>query len=730
MASIPLIQPSFKSSADGTRSVKRNIFSNPTEDIYGDNVDLDLDKDGGEGDFVSWVHLDPSPIGKDTTVEKWSKSNRTIQATFRPSTNELAVYVAGKKAAEEFPVQQKVTTKDNVVFLCQETIPDVRIPFIKQMFSVFVDMTARDPYTTPDLYQRSFDRYYEGIERYLLQLDVLSNAMDESDNTEQITREAELMDKLRAIWQLAEYVFLTTDDKKPIAFLYGEWLTRHDGAMDLEVGEALLAKTGKLTQPEFWPYVYQCLLRGMKNSVVFLVEQALSEEEDENTADGLEGFLAVLRGIPSSETLLPDGKSRGRHGMWQEQCRKFAKSPLLLYLGSEADTAMSILTGDRDAILDTAESWEEAFSAILLYSDPECSRHDLAPILNACVERYLKDTEASLLDKIKVGILEMDAIKTIRYCGNFHPWLVAHLSDVFQQYGYLDMSDIQLQDTIVAGWDSNIRDFFITSYAHSLMANPRLWEEIAGYLLNCGHTGRAMLSEWICHVPMESSTKAHKVLKFCKDNNLADSLRSINRVMAVEEEKRGEYVEAIQHFIASKDVDRVAKVADNMMLKCLAGNLDLDQALSSLPETTSPNDHVEFLRSYASFQREYKNGSVVEAAETLVAMLATEKAPKKYWAILLMDALPLLENKEKVLFDTHDTYELMQSLEEIIGSQHKPEYLQLLPPATSSTSDDTLVDQREKQLDVVRLSLVRNLARSLVHPPKRDDEDEDMFMDL
>ena len=40
------------------------------------------------------------------------------------------------------------------------------------MFGIFLDTTARDPYLTPDLYQRSFDRYYDGIERYLLQLDV------------------------------------------------------------------------------------------------------------------------------------------------------------------------------------------------------------------------------------------------------------------------------------------------------------------------------------------------------------------------------------------------------------------------------------------------------------------------------------------------------------------------------------------------------------------------------
>lgn len=95
-----------------------------------------------------------------------------------------------------------------------------------------------------------------------------------------------------------------------------------------------------------------------------------------------------------------------------------------------------------------------------------------------------------------------------------------------------------------------------------------------------------------------------------------------------------------------------------------------------------------------------------------------------------MDALPLLENKERVLFDTHDTYELMQCLEDIVGSQFKAEYLQLLPPAASSSPAESIVDLREKQLDVVRLSLVRNLARSLVHPPRVDDEDEDMMMSL
>lgn len=70
---------------------------------------------------------------------------------------------------------------------------------------------------------------------------------------------------------------------------------------------------------------------------------------------------------------------------------------------------------------------------------------------------------------------------------------------MLQQYGYLDMSAIDLQDIATQGWDSNIHDFFVISYAQSLMSNLSLWEIVAGYLLRCGHTGRSTLSEVTSH---------------------------------------------------------------------------------------------------------------------------------------------------------------------------------------------------------------------------------------
>lgn len=115
----------------------------------------------------------------------------------------------------------------------------------------------------------------------------------------------------------------------------------------------------------------------------------------------------------------------------------------------------------------------------------------------------------------------------------------------------------------------------------------------------------------------------------------------------------------------------------------------------------------------------------------MVDLLTSGKAPRKYWTVILLDALPLLENKQVVVFDTKDTYEMMRCLEDVVGSQHKAEYLRPFPKGTSSSVPT--VEERERQLNVVRLLLVRNLARSLVHAPRvaplAIGEDDAMMMD-
>jgi len=62
------------------------------------------------------------------------------------------------------------------------------------------------------------------------------------------------------------------------------------------------------------------------------------------------------------------------------------------------------------------------------------------------------------------------------------------------------------------------------------------------------------------------------------------------------------------------------------------------------------------------------------AAQLLVKMLTSGLAPRRYWAALLLDAVPLLEGSQLVL-STEDTYTLLRCLQEITSSHAKNEYV-------------------------------------------------------
>jgi nuclear pore complex protein Nup85 len=82
---------------------------------------------------------------------------------------------------------------------------------------------------------------------------------------------------------------------------------------------------------------------------------------------------------------------------------------------------------------------------------------------------------------------------------------------------------------------------------------------------------------------------------------------------------------------------------------------------------------------------------------------------------LLTDALPLLESNDIVL-TSEDTYELLNSMEELLGGQNSD-------TARKAGSDKLTIQDHsldansiaEEKVKLIRLALARNLARSLNH---------------
>ena len=75
-----------------------------------------------------------------------------------------------------------------------------------------------------------------------------------------------------------------------------------------------------------------------------------------------------------------------------------------------------------------------------------------------------------------------------------------------------------------------------------------------------------------------------------------------------------------------------------------------------------------------------------------------------FWTVLLMDALPLLETNPPV-FTTDQTYELMQSLQELTSS-----FQDIVEPSNSSSNCDLNPDK----IMLITLALSRNLAKCYV----------------
>jgi len=166
-----------------------------------------------------------------------------------------------------------------------------------------------------------------------------------------------------------------------------------------------------------------------------------------------------------------------------------------------------------------------------------------------------------------------------------------------------------------------------------------------------------------------------------------------------------------------------------------------------------------FLARYRDFHALYASGERIAAAELLVLLMSSNAAPKKFWAIMLLDSVALLNCKpdlswapyfwrheyilinftfryhtaQEIVIPEQDTLELMRCLNEIVtpveksGKRDIYGYLTYLTCAASMAktnndkarktskpekqSEGEQVEAALRQLEVVRYSLTQNLAR-------------------
>jgi nuclear pore complex protein Nup85 len=266
-----------------------------------------------------------------------------------------------------------------------------------------------------------------------------------------------------------------------------------------------------------------------------------------------------------------------------------------------------------------------------------------------------------------------------------------------------------------------------------------------------------------------------ELLQTCVDLHMDMEARALCKKMAMQMTSEKKYGPAIAYCVRANDVRQMKRIADLVLLQYIEGGVEpfclavdsipssllqasaheaqADQlaameAEAGLPDTFSkvvlgstPNltsSRLAFLARYRDFHREYAAGNLSLAATLLVEILSSGVAPENFWAVLLIDAVPLLQDIEQDYFTKEQAYELLRVLDHVTTSSsiHTLQALhflglleQLLAGPTKAKKIQMLYGEEQvaqdwrnsaaafdaraatTRLDILRLSLARRLAR-------------------
>lgn len=265
----------------------------------------------------------------------------------------------------------------------------------------------------------------------------------------------------------------------------------------------------------------------------------------------------------------------------------------------------------------------------------------------------------------------------------------------------------------------DVREYFVLEYATYLINQQHLWRLGADYFLTCPVFGRSYLEHHLDSLALGSERNVQKILAFCRgllfffsivkailtvlssslEHHFDDLYLSINNNMGELKERQGMNGQAIEYFLEAQQLIKVERIVDRILQDYWTkGKLNASDVVQNLPQSGEVTDKLIFLKRYGDFHGHYASKDFSKAARVLVEILTINPAPKNFWPTVLVDAIPLLE-AEDVLFSTSDTHELMRCLEEVL---------------TSSRRGDFMRGAKEQELELVRLALVRNLARAMM----------------
>ncbi|KAJ3286138.1 Nucleoporin nup85 [Borealophlyctis nickersoniae] len=699
---------------------------------------------------------------KPGAIKDLLQTNRTLRATFHPYISELVVYPTAVKPKEVlegvpggFPQDKKVTVAR------WNAIHPSRIPFINSTFGLFAEMddwfnelkegkavtstgeeSRRERLelrgedfsmggvtsTEREEYAKLLARERESIRKasagYLRQL--RDHELILRTNPEEIG----VFGKMFIIWHLCDLLHLKNNLDRPVASDLLEWVNSFFESPPKQDFKEIQTSGRLSSHPKFWPMVHKCIVRHHVTTAVILLNKLATEAPPCSYI--AEVLIDLIRKMPIAQEDMSVNAFKSEFQEWREEVRTYTwEEGLRARLQSPEHfqnvwRAFKLLAGDEEALKSEATCWQELLAYTVLFVHPMFSGRQVA---DEIIPTIREDSDGSATEEACIALLEGDFHRAIRHCSKIDPWLVSHLTDILTRARLLDDGPLLDQLGGNRGDRCTLAESYLLTYAEIVLTVPSMWRVALEYFARCPRFGRAFIAATIPHIPLTSEFETRKVLSFCRMHGMETERRQIHKAVAHQRYREGRLGEAVMDYVEAGEHRRVAAIVDKLLdAYVLRGDYAWRDVAKAVPRRALyDNDRLSFLSHYLNFHELHNAKRFPEAAEKLVELFTSGAAPKRFWPTLLLDALPLLEWKHEVVVGVENTYELMRCLEEIITSHRKGEYLALLAgkenPDTRTDAGaggvaegvgEDWIQKAEKMLQVVRLALVRNLARAMM----------------
>ncbi|XP_062886911.1 nuclear pore complex protein Nup85 isoform X2 [Mobula hypostoma] len=516
-----------------------------------------------------------------------------------------------------------------------------------------------------------------------------------------------ILSAMELIWNLCEILYVDAAQAGTLITLLLDWIRVHVCQVD-SMADKLLATENPTEHLYFWNVVTGYVLQGrMGEARQMLARKALLEP----AASSMYKCMAdLMRKMPifssSSNQTLTEFELKWRH--WQEDCQRclregtFASNNDLLLI-------CQILAGNEDALLekkDLLSTWYHFLVSRLLYSHPSIKPTELYQYAEVCLDHFFPyESRPDSLDLILLAAFEFNIHQVLKDCclvlNNW--WFVAHLTDLLDHCNLLQSHNLH--------FGSNLREFLILEYASGLFCHNSLWQLAVDYFDHCPEFGRVYLELHIERIPLDTERKALKVLRICEQRQMTEQVRSICKIMAMKAMRSNRLGSALSWSVRAKDSSFATLISDRLLQDYSNnGSFSDFDLISNLGSSMLLSDRLTFLGKYCEFHKLYGEMRFAEAARLLLLLMTARIAPRSFWMTLLLDALPLMEQKE-VIFSTEQTYELMHCLEDVTADEMEREKV-----AQAMSGED---DVEITKLNLLRLAFTRNLAKAIIHEGTR-----------